>query len=316
MKTAGLAVAGLAAVASALPAGPRLTAGQMKLYELSRRQNEAAAGAGLTDVDILQFALTLELLEASFYQQGFAKFPQSDFQSLGLTPQQITDLQGVGTSEQTHVSLLQGAIAQAGVKPVQACEYNFNFTDAKGMVGTAAVLESVGVSAYLGAAPLVADKGILSTAGSIVTMEARHQTFIRAASQVAAAPGAFDTALSPKAVFSLAAPFIKSCPQGSNLAITAFPALVMAPGAQVSALAAGQTLNVQAAGGSGGQFCAFTNGQVVGGTAFSPFTAGTGCVIPQNLQGVVYVTLSNAAPLTGKLTDDMIVAGPMVLQIS
>ncbi|KLU92282.1 hypothetical protein MAPG_11228, partial [Magnaporthiopsis poae ATCC 64411] len=280
------------------------------------RQNEAAAAAGLTDVDILQFALTLELLEASFYQQGFAKFPQSDFQALGLTPQQITDLQGVGTSEQTHVSLLQGAIAQAGVKPVQACEYNFGFTDAKGMVGTASVLESVGVSAYLGAAPLVADKGILGTAASILTVEARHQTFIRVASQLAASPSAFDTALSPKSVFSLAAPFIKSCPEGSNLAITAFPALTMAPGAQVSALAAGQTLNLQAAGGSAGQFCAFTNGQVVGGTAFSPFTAGTGCVIPQNLQGVVYVTLSNAAPLTGKLTDDMIVAGPMVVQIS
>ncbi|KAL8418922.1 hypothetical protein RB594_002217 [Gaeumannomyces avenae] len=321
MKTASLVVAGLAAVATALPAGPRLNGNQMKLYELSRRQNAAAAAAGLTDVDILQFALTLELLEAAFYQQGFAKFPQSDFQSLGLTPQQITDLQGVGTSEQTHVSLLQGAIAQAGVKPVQACEYNFGFTDAKGMVGTASVLESVGVSAYLGAAPLITDGSILGTAGSILSIEARHQTFIRVASQLAASPSAFDTALSPKQVFSLAAPFIKSCPEGSNLAIQAFPGLAMAQGAQVSALASGQTLNLQATGGQAAgsqaaQFCGFTNGQIVGGTSFSPFVAGTGCVIPQNLQGVVYVTLTNSAPLTGKLTDAEIMAGPMVVQIS
>ena len=96
------------------------------------------------------------------------------------------------------------------------------------MVATAAVLEEVGVSAYLGAAPLLADPAILGTAGSILSIEARHQTLIRIASGMQASPSAFDAPLGALNVFSLAAPFIKSCPEGSNLALTAFPALTLA----------------------------------------------------------------------------------------
>ena len=53
MKIAG-AAAGLAALASAIPAQPRLTPRQTEIYELSKRQNAAAAALGLQDVDILQ----------------------------------------------------------------------------------------------------------------------------------------------------------------------------------------------------------------------------------------------------------------------
>ncbi|KJR89082.1 rds1p-like stress response protein [Sporothrix schenckii 1099-18] len=318
IKTAGL-VAGLVTVASALPSVPRLSASQVKMYEYSKRQNAAAAAAGLTDVDILQFtsALTLEWLEGTFYQQGFAKFPASDFTALGLTQQQVNDLIGIGSSEQAHISLLQSAIAQAGVKPVEPCTYNFGFTDAKSMVATAGVLENVGVSAYLGGGPLISDGSILSTAASILTVEARHQTFVRVASAAAAAPGAFDTALSPKQVFSLAAPFITSCPEGSNLILTAFPALTMAAG-QTAVAAIGQTIQLQSNASSTAQFCSFTNGNIAGGTAFSAFSPETGCTIPGQgeLAGIAYVNLVTQAPLTGVITDDIIVAGPMVLQIS
>jgi hypothetical protein len=261
-------------------------------------------------------ALTLEWLEASFYQQGFAKFPASDFQALGLTEQQINDLIGVGASEAAHVGLLQSAIAQAGVKPVQPCTYSFGFTDAAGMIQTALVLENVGVSAYLGGGPLITDKSILGTAASILTIEARHQTALRIASKMAAVPQPFDTALSPKQVFSLAAPFITSCPEGSNLILTAFPTLTMAGGAAATAIAAGSTLNLASDAAAAATFCAFTTGGIPGGTVFSAFTAGTGCSVPQGLAGVVYVNLASAGPLTGVLTDDIIVAGPMVMQVS
>jgi len=317
MKTVGAMVAGLAALASAMPAP---NSRDMKLYELSKRQNAAAQAAGLTDVDILQFALTLEWLEATFYQQGFAMFPPEQFQALGLNQVQINDLLGVGASEAAHVSLLQSAIAQAGVKPVQPCQYAFGFTDAAGMVATAAILEQVGVSAYLGAAPLVTDGGILSTAGSILTMEARHASFVRIGTGAAAAPGAFDTALSPKSVFSLAAPFITSCPEGSNLILTAFPTLTMAGGAQAAAAkpTLGSTLSLQSsAGASGATHCAFTNGNIPGGSRFAAFSEATGCVIPESpdLQGVVYVYLVNQAPLSGVITDAIVVAGPMFVQL-
>ncbi|KAL1844912.1 hypothetical protein VTK73DRAFT_1531 [Phialemonium thermophilum] len=315
-KTVGAVVVGLAAVASALPGHPKLSRSQLKIHDYIKRQEAAAAASGLTDVDILQFALTLEWLEATFYQQGFAKFPASDFKNLGLTDQEITDLTNIGASEQAHVQLLQSAIAQAGVQPVQPCTYNFGFTDAAGMVATAAVLESVGISAYLGGGPLIQDKSILGTAASILTIEARHQTFIRVASKVAAAPQAFDTALSPKQVFSLAAPFIQSCPDGSNLILTAFPTLTMAGGASASAVQAGSKLQLQSDAAAQAAFCAFTTGGLPGGTAFTAFDATNGCEVPQNLVGVVYVNLVSAAPPTGLITDDIILAGPMVMQVS
>jgi hypothetical protein len=261
-------------------------------------------------------ALTLEWLEATFYQQGFAQFPASDFAALGLTQQEITDLTAIGTTEQAHVQLLQSAIAQAGVKPVQPCQYNFGFTDAAGMVATAGVLESVGISAYLGGGPLIVDKGILGTAASILTIEARHQTFIRAATKIAAVPQPFDTALSPKQVFSLAAPFITSCPEGSNLILTAFPTLTMAGGAAATNIQAGARIQLQSDAAAQGTFCAFTSGGIAGGTAFTAFDQANGCEVPQNLAGVVYVNLASAGPLTGLITDDIIVAGPMVMQVS
>ncbi|KAI0157389.1 ferritin-like domain-containing protein [Xylariaceae sp. FL1272] len=318
MKTAG-AVAGLIAVASALPAQPKLSTRQEHIYQLSKRQNAAAAAAGLTDVDILQFALTLEWLEATFYSQGFQQFPDSDFEALGLNAQQLSDLKSIGTSESAHVDLLQSSIAQAGVQPVQPCTYNFGFTDAAGMVATASILENVGVSAYLGAAPLVSDGAILSTAGAILTVEARHQSFIRAASGVAVSPSPLDTPLGPKAIFSLAAPFITSCPGGSNLILTAFPSLALsspAPVAGVMNVVQGTVLQLQSDAASGATFCGFTNSAAPGGTAFSAFTAESGCALPPNLAGVVYVTLTSDAPTTGVLTDDITVAGPMVMVLS
>jgi len=315
-KTLGLVAAGLSALVSALPAAPKLTASQMKIHQVMKRQNAAAAALGLNDVDILQFALTLELLEEAFYRQGFAQFPASDFLALGLSEAQISDLTSIGKTEEEHVVLLQGAIAGAGVQPVQACNYNFGFTDAQGMVGTAAVLENVGVSAYLGAAALISDGGILTTAGSILTVEARHQTFIRAASGVVAVPQAFDTPLSPKQVFSLAAPFIESCPDGSNLILTAFPTLAMAEGANAAAVVAGDSVQLQSEAAANAQFCAFTSGGAPGGTRFTPFTQDAGCQVPQGLAGVVYVNLASEGPLDGVLTDEITLAGPMVMQVS
>jgi hypothetical protein len=309
-------IAALAAVASALPSSQRLTARQLRYHEIAKRQNAAATALGLSDPDILQFALTLEHLESAFYQQGFAKFPDSDFQALGLTEQQIKDLKQIGDTEAQHVGLLQSAIAQAQFKPVEACTYNFGFTDAAGMVATALALENVGVSAYLGAAPLLADPAILGTAGSILTIEGRHQSVLRVFAKQEAIPVAFDVPLGPRAVFSLAAPFIQECPSGSNLAIQAFPALAM-DGAAVGVTAVGTALKVKADGSASATNCAFTSGGVFpGGTKFSTFTEGEGCEVPKGVAGITYLTLTTSAPLDGVITDDLVVAGPMIVTVS
>ncbi|KAH6892309.1 ferritin-like domain-containing protein [Thelonectria olida] len=305
----------LAASAHAFPAGQRLTDRELRWHELSRRQSNAASGLG--DLDILQFALTLENLEETFYREGFAQFPASDFAALGLDEATIADLQNIGATEAQHVSLLQSALAQNGIQPVQACKYDFKLTDAASMVATAAVLENVGVSAYLGAAPLLSDKAILSTAGSILTVEARHQTAIRVFSQQIAVPQPLDTPLGPRAVFSLAAPFIVECPEGSNLQIEAFAPLAMAEGQAAEAVAIGAPIKLASTAATGATHCGFTSGGLLpGGTKFSAFTEADGCEVPQDVAGVVYVTLTNDAPIDGVITDDITVAGPMVLTIS
>ena len=168
---------------------------------------------------------------------------------------------------------------------------------------------------YLGAAPLITTPSILTVAAEIVTVEARHQTFIRAASQVLAVPSAFDTPLGIRSVFTLAAGFISSCPTGSNLVITPFSSLNMtSPASGSSNIAAGTVVQLQTAA-TGGSFCSFTNGGQPGGTAFSPFANGA-CAVPQDLAGLVYVHITNAAPLTGVLTDDITLAGPIVMVVS
>ncbi|KAK5993457.1 Protein rds1-like protein [Cladobotryum mycophilum] len=304
----------LAASAVALPSVPKFTARQVDYHHIARRQNAAAQKLGLSDFDILQFALTLENLEESFYRQGFAKFPDADFKALGLNDQQLKDLKQIGFTESQHVSLLQSSLAMAGIQPVRACEYNFGFTDAASMVKTAAVLENVGVSAYLGAAPLLADPAILGTAGSILTIEARHQSSIRIFSGQLAVPQAFDTPLGPKAVFSLAAPFISSCPDGSNLKIEAFPALKLAD-AQASTTI-NSVLKLQS-DAQGATHCAFTSGGVIpGGTMFTPFSEADGCKIPEGVAGITYLSLAKSAPLEGNLTDDITVAGPIAITVS
>lgn len=167
---------------------------------------------------------------------------------------------------------------------------------------------------YLGAAPLITTPSILTVAAEIVTVEARHQTFVRAASQVAAVPSAFDTPLGIRSVFTLAAGFISSCPTGSNLAITPFAPLNMTAPASTSNVTAGANVQLETTA-TGGSFCSFTNAGQIGGSAFSPFSSGA-CAVPQNLAGLVYVHLTNADPLTGVLTDDITVAGPMVMVVS
>ena len=84
------------------------------------------------------------------------------------------------------------------------------------MAATARIVESVGVSAYLGGAALVSDPVLLTSAASILTVEARHQTILNILSSVGTAiPNAFDFALTPSEVLALASPFFNgSCDVG------------------------------------------------------------------------------------------------------
>jgi hypothetical protein len=97
-------------------------------------------------------------------------------------------------------------------------------------VALSSVLEGVGVSAYLGAAAAIVNKSYLTVAGSILTVESRHSSYIRAALKESPFPKPFDTPLDFNDVYSLAAQFITGfAPGDPALPFKAFPAITLQP---------------------------------------------------------------------------------------
>ncbi|MBA2506686.1 MAG: ferritin-like domain-containing protein [Thermoleophilaceae bacterium] len=164
---------------------------------------QALGQEAMGDVDILNFALTLELLEADFYTRVGKEVKLSgDAKSLATE---------FGKAEEEHVDALSATIEQLGGKPV--AEPEFTFPDAKdqeSFLMLAQVLEDTGVSAYNGAAPAIESKEVLAAAGSIVQIEARHAAAIRLLIKENPAPDAFDKTLSEEKVLEAIKPFIKA----------------------------------------------------------------------------------------------------------
>jgi rubrerythrin len=158
-----------------------------------------AQGGG--DVDILNFALTLEYLEAAFYADGLKRAK--------LTGEAKKQAKTFGDQEQEHVDALTATIKKLGGKPVAAPKVAFPFTDQKSFLKLAQVFEDTGVSAYNGAAPMITSKDVLAAAGSIVQVEARHAGAIRLLIGEDPAPAAFDPTLSKDQVLKAVKPFVK-----------------------------------------------------------------------------------------------------------
>jgi hypothetical protein len=265
---------------------------------VTKRQAPAAAG-GITDLDILQFALTAEHLESTFYNQGLQMFPKSDFAALGVNDASYNALKAVATTESTHVKALTQVISSMGAQPVQQCSYKFGLTDAKTMIATANQLEAVGLSAYLGAAPLINSSAILGTAATIATVEARHQAFLRIAANTGPVPNAFDTPLGVRGVFTIAAQFISSCPQNSNLNIAPFPAISVS---NSTGIKTGESLVLQNTNmPAGASNCAFIN---QGNMMFTSLANGA-CTIPAGLTGDAYMLVTTSM----SIDDSAVVAG-------
>jgi hypothetical protein len=141
------------------------------------------------DVKILNYALTLEFLEAAFYKQAVAN------QAFGSS----APLKTVAKHEAEHVAFLKKALGSAAIKsPTFA--FGDALTDPAKFAATAQVLEDTGVSAYLGQVGNLSQRAVLAAAGTIATIEARHAAWIRDINGTSPAPAAFDVAKSEKAV--------------------------------------------------------------------------------------------------------------------
>ena len=149
-----------------------------------------AYGATSTEdiVAVLNFALTLEHLEAAFYNQGIAKsglIPANNSGYLGL----------IARDENAHVKFLQSVITSLKGTPVAAGTYDFTggnnkgngpfkdvFTNYVTYLAVGQVFEDTGVRAYKGQAPAligIKNQVVLTAALSIHAVEARHASALR-----------------------------------------------------------------------------------------------------------------------------------------
>ena len=167
----------------------------------SYRRRSPQNGGG--DVEILNFALTLEYLEADFYN---VKGKQ-----VGLSGRAKEYAKQFGAEEAAHVSALTAAIKQLGGKPVAKPTFVVPGAPArKSFLALASVLENTGVGAYNGAAPSLKSKQVLAAAGSIVQIEARHAAAIDLLIGKSPTPNqGFDKPLTKATVLGAGQPLIK-----------------------------------------------------------------------------------------------------------
>lgn len=161
---------------------------------------KALAMSGGGDVEILNFALTLEYLESTFYREAKTRAKASG---------ELKSLIGLlADDENQHVDALTATIRQLGGKPVSEPKFEFPYNNTAGFLKLAQSFEDTGVSAYNGAGPMIKSKEVLGAAGSIVQVEARHAAAIRLQNKEDPAPEAFDPSLDEAQVLKAVEPFI------------------------------------------------------------------------------------------------------------
>jgi hypothetical protein len=131
---------------------------------------ERAGAASRNDIDILNYALTLEYLQAAFY---------TETERVGAVRGKAKEAARlVGAVERAHVKAFRKALGSAAVK-----RPSFNFrgvTESQTpFLKTAVAFEDLAVAAYKGQAPLIQSKAILAVAISIHSVEARHAAWMR-----------------------------------------------------------------------------------------------------------------------------------------
>ncbi|HLP19832.1 MAG TPA: ferritin-like domain-containing protein [Chitinophagales bacterium] len=141
--------------------------------------SKAAGNGPAAIVDVLNFALTLEYLEASYYNQGIA--------SGVIAGADLAIFNQISQHEDAHVTLLQNTITSLGGTPVNSPIFDFtaggNFTPFvvyAQFLALSQAFEDTGVRAYKGqAGALMANNDVLTAALQIHSVEARHASEVR-----------------------------------------------------------------------------------------------------------------------------------------
>ncbi|MFL5884707.1 MAG: ferritin-like domain-containing protein [Thermoleophilaceae bacterium] len=160
----------------------------------------ALAQSGGGDTAIVNFALTLEYVEAAFYKAALA-----DAKLTGAVKSLATQ---IGANEQAHVEALSQLVNQSGGSAAKAPKTSFPVRNEASFLRLAATFEETGVSAYNGAMPGLKSADLLTALGSIAQTEARHAAAIHDAAGQDPSPAAFDKTLTSAQVQSRVQPYI------------------------------------------------------------------------------------------------------------
>jgi rubrerythrin len=157
--------------------------------------------ASTGDLAILNYALTLEYLETTFYE----KVVESGF----FSGKVAALIKTFGGQEKTHVEALKGAVEKLGGTPAANPEGKFPISSATQVALLAYTVENLGASAYLGQAPNIQSPEILATALAIHTVEARHAATLGTLVKKSVTPdGAFAKPADMSTVLAAIKPFL------------------------------------------------------------------------------------------------------------
>jgi hypothetical protein len=154
----------------------------------------AAAHAPRRDRDILNYALALEYLQASFY---------SEVERLGAVKGALGDqARVVGAHERAHVKAFREVL---GRRAIARPRFDFRGAteDGERFRKTAVAFEDLAVAAYSAQAPRIRSRPYLASALAIASVEARHAAWIRRLAGVVPAPDAFDAPRSRRATLAV-----------------------------------------------------------------------------------------------------------------
>ncbi|KZV70850.1 hypothetical protein PENSPDRAFT_631135 [Peniophora sp. CONT] len=263
---------------------------------------------GPTDVQVLNFALTLEHLENAFYSGALKKFSDADFTKAGFESFARGRFTQISAHEASHVQFLSTALGDAATQP---CNYSFPYTDVKSFVDLSATLEQVGSSAYTGAAKFISNKDYLQAAATVLSTEARHAAWAESAVRHGSAWGsAYETPLDLNSVYTLASQFITSCPSTN-------PTLPVKANGKLAATGTGAP---------GSKLTLAYDAPSVNGTLYASFLTGPSAVVvplsdskteftvpSEGLAGYTYLVVTTDK--TG-VDANQTVAGPAIINIS